>query len=405
MSRITRISRLHYLVLTVAVAAAALLVLGCDHETGIFASLERETEITNRNLRDSTSVAGVARAGDTYFAALGSVYAVSGPLEGDPTTTWQPLESPGGAEAGWIALSVAGMGDTLYTAFKDAAGAYQGVYTYTPGADAPWSSDPIDDGKIAQLFAFDTDADGAGDTLLGIEEVTGEGVAPQTYQVVFDLTGGSPTVAGPDADSPLRLNAVLDAAYSEGDPQATDDEYWILTQDTLYIGADPTSLTAQDLTGDLEGLAEAPPFAAVHADGEDLFVTNRAGVLYRRLAGDSSWTSHEVSGGAPLGDPVLLPAIGSAERQLYIPALTNDDNEVGGYFVMTRSGETASRPDDPSYVSAELSNAAVTGFQLFSEGNGAYELFARTADTGLWSRSIVTSPDSDELGLSTWRWE
>ncbi len=133
-------------------------------------------------------------------------------------------------------------------------------------------------------------------------------------------------------------------------------------------------------------------------------MTNRAGVLYRRLDG-ASWTSQTVTENAPLGDPVLLPAIGSGERQLYIPALTNDDNEVGGYFVMSRNGDTVSRPDDPSYVSAELSDAAVTGFQLFSAGSGAYELFARTADTGLWSRSVDTGADSDASALSNWRWE
>ncbi|MFW5728291.1 MAG: hypothetical protein ACOCYG_01400 [Spirochaetota bacterium] len=403
--------RLRRIALPVLVAAAAaLLLVGCDHQTGIFASLERESEILNRNLPDNVSVAGVARAGEHYFAAVGSVWVVSGSLE-EAETNWKRVDPPGGDDAGWIALSLAGMEDTLYAAFQDADATYRGVYSYTADTDdGEWSDDPVYDGDVAELFAFDTDEDGVHDTLVGVRGVTGEDVAPQSYEVVFDLTG-SPTVAGSDPENdPLRLNAVVDATY-----HADDGEYWIITRDDLYKGPDPSTLAKQELTGnleDLEGLEAAPPFAGLHYDEGDLFVTTRDGDLYRRLAGGGdTWEKVEITESGPLGKPVALPGVGDAEPQLYIPALTTDDNGGGGYFVMAPDGESASRPtDDPSYVSAEISTAAVTAFHLFPRTTeGPYELFALTADTGLWSRTVDPDmdPDTDDgSGLSNvWRWE
>jgi hypothetical protein len=109
-----------------------------------------------------------------------------------------------------------------------------------------------------------------------------------------------------------------------------------------------------------------------------------------------------VTEAAPLSDVGYIPAAGDNPAQLYIGVETSAEGEGSGYYSMPVSGDAATRPseEDPSYESAELSEAHLVAFELFPEEEGAWFIVARTSDKGMWSRTL----EADGT-FTDWRWE
>jgi hypothetical protein len=383
----------------VAIAGLSLLTACEQPNSGIFAGIEREREIENRNLPDNAAANGVARAGDSYFASMGDLYRL--PPDSDSSTSdWQPVPQPTG-DSTWLSLSVAAQDNTLYVAYQTVAGEAAGVYAYTYDGAAEngkwtWSEEAVYEGTagpVQRFFSFDTDGDGVTDSVVSLESVQ-DGTA-QDYRLVFDVFG-SPTAT----DNPV--NRIIDAAYD-----TEDDQYWFVSSSYLYVGADAATVarqTSDDLSARSETLTGAAKWAGIEANGGQIFLTTQSGSLIIRDFSEDTATWRDgaisVTDAAPLSDVGYIPAAGDA--QIFIGVKTSKEGDGSGYYTMPIDGDTPTRPSntDPSYESAELSEADIVEFQLFPEEEDALFIVARTADRGMWSRTL-----SSQGTFTDWRWE
>ena len=389
------------LVPTVLIAGFALLIQGCEQQTGIFADIERETEIANRNLSKTAGVSGVAKLEDSYYANLGSIWKLTltddGSADGEWTQTKFPEGLSGSTVLGMAVVHEATDGPRLYASFSDSSpdssGEPAGLY-YRDADDDSWKM--VQDGysgPVTKLFAFDTDDNDQNDQLVALSPEDG---SSNVFSLVFDPEG-------PGSTKSIAVNTVIDAAYLSG-----DGEYWFLSKSYLYRGTGAGDMARVDLSSAVsEEFADVSGFAGIYSRNDDIYVATQSGDVHRRIGG--SWKDKVTLPGDPTPTPADLTVVAElgqsdAEGTLFVAARINESNTGGGYFTASPAGTvTPSRPDaDDSYASADLSEAEVLGFHVFEQsfsGTDGRLLFARTANSGLWSKEITAEGPQD------WRWE
>ena len=387
------------LVPTVLLAGFALLIQGCEQQTGIFADIERETEIANRNLSKTAGVSGVAKLGDSYYANLGSIWKLT-LTDGDSTNgEWTPTDLPEGlSESTVLGMAVvheATDEPRLYASFSDSSGEPSGLYHRDADNDS-WTNVEKEggySGPVTTLFAFDTDDNDQNDQLVALSPEDG---SSNVFSLVFDPEG-------PGSTKSITVNAVIDAAYLSG-----DNEYWFLSKNYLYRGTGAGDVVRVDLSSAFnEEFADVSGFAGIYSRDGDIYVATQSGDVHRRING--SWKDKVTLPGDPTPTPADLTVVtelgqSGADGTLYVAARSNESTTGGGYFTASPAGTvTPSRPDaDDSYTSADLSEAEILGFHVFDQsfsGTDGRFLFARTANSGLWSKEITAEGPQD------WRWE
>lgn len=288
----------------VALAAVSLLlfmiffVSGCDNSFGILASIQKETRQIGTDVFLKGSVKSTADDGTNLFVAMAKLYR-RGINETPGSDAWKVLSIKTSGttitnyECVGIASLLVGGSPQIFTLLTNpVTREFEGLYSSTDSGET-WNSlgGVLLEGNYPQsLYA-------AKDSLfISVrKKVDGE----DRYDLYRHSSG----------TGDLELCATV-SGYNEKILGVWNDgtEYLVLTSQSLYRGADTSSLvkangeTSQPATGTIFRGGGLEP------ETKDLFLTSSTGKLYRRQKSVAQWTEKTVVSGVNLGMLVAIPA-------------------------------------------------------------------------------------------------
>jgi hypothetical protein len=355
-----------------AVILAALLVSCTPNGGSIFYILENETEQPQSNLGNLLSIFDVAKIGNDFYAAAGSIF--KGVGDGTGNVQWVPIDKKSPPQSGALCNALVSFQSNLYGGFFT-PGSNLGLYQAS-GDDFPTTPTPlVDPGASPRAQIIKLIVASSGPTLLVITATPISGAGPSDppfYYTLYSSTDGTAyttLLGGSGWKTPIN-----DATYDGAN-------YYAVSGSQVYRGAASPLSSMNINTGDV--------LQGVFLNSGVVYVSSKAsGIYYYNGAWNS--ISADTQGGTAvsyfgISGPVT---IASGHNLLLI------GSEGYGYYYLDLTSNTLSRSADTTMITLSLYTAVIRKMVIDSS-----TVFACTAGNGLWKGKLDATNAS---GVSGW---
>ncbi len=358
-----------------AVILAALLV-SCTPNGGlIFYILENETEQPQSNLGNLLSIFDVAKIGNDFYAAAGSIF--KGVGDGTGNVQWVPVDKKSPPQSGalcnaLVAFTVATV-TNLYGGFFT-PGSNLGLYKAT-GTDFSTStlvSIPGADPKaqVTKLIVANGQL-----LIIMATPISGAGPSEQPfYYTLYYSTDGTtynPLLGGSSWKTPIN-----DATYDGAN-------YYAVSGSQVYRGAASPLSSMNINTGDV--------LQGVFLNSGVVYVSSKASGIYYYNGAWNSISADTQGGTAVSYFGISGPVTGSSGHNLLLIG-----SEGYGYYYLDLTSNTLSRSADTTMITLSLYTAVIRKIVIDTSTN---IVFACTAGNGLWKGKLDATNAS---GVSGW---
>ena len=362
--------------LTIALMAAALIMVACDNTYGVFHEIQTEKAQVGTDIFKNATVKALGGDGSKYYAAMAKVYAKS-TLAG---SAWSVLPVSGDSDyyCSGFASNDAG---TIYVASSNLAStALKGIYSTT---DSGTSWTKMDGSEFASKIV---DALYYANGTLFVEAHT-ETETAATYALYYYDGSAFQSAGLSGLDLPLKGFAWGDSAY------------WAITSSKVYRSATPGGFTStEDSTTGTPSSAKTLAGIAADRLGQVL-VTTADGYLY--TCASSAWTNKLIAASVALGVLAEVPIDSTPSGYRLIMAKHNasfgyyeydattstaiQGNDSAAIYVPTASSYTTTIYTKPVLTIYYSTAANTILIGMAAQGTDTYALYSNTYSGGAWS--------------------
>ncbi|MBI9105550.1 MAG: hypothetical protein JEZ04_02335 [Spirochaetales bacterium] len=355
---------------------AAVLAFSCvDNPSGLFYSLQYESEIIDGELDNGLTIGDMAMRNAYYFIASGAFRykAVDG-------TTWS-VSTPIDA-AGYSCYKLINL-DEIYAIFfhTDTLD-----YKLFKAVTTAVSTDVI---TWSEIVIADIPTD---ERLIDIAQSGGR-LFLYTEKTVSVVSGNDKrySVYSTDATSLAAGTGLVDEldsldSYGELDVDYDGANYWLISGNKLYSGLSG-ALVEDTAAAEASALILENGYGGVYCHGTDVYLSTDEGVLLKYTGG--AWT--DLTGAASLNRIFDIERVTIASESIDVLLLGSEKGyyelDLGAAAPVFTSPETAdTKLSTPvQFASIELSNDVIRSFFFDTDNN---RIFALGYNAGLWENSL-----------------